>query len=252
MKIKTITLLIENLTGIRKFENMTWSQLVKYLSQQGFEYQSGADTHVFIHPHKDYVYKIIYPNTGNLQYIEWALKHQNNEFVPKIISHPRPMRMIHTRKTTTQDEWVLIKMEKLIALDKEMQEFIFQFNNYVLARDHGLKEFNPYENILDPDFDSDWKNSPNNDGNVISLEQFHKKYAKYKVKQLADFVAMLRDTVGEHIMLDIGGDNVMMREDRSLVVVDPWYDINGRDHANDVSNVPSTNDPMKKGRNRPI
>ncbi len=251
MNIQQIIPVMENLTGIRKFENMTWSQLVEYLTQQGFKYGSGADTHVFIHPQKEYVYKIIYPETGNLQYIEWALKHQNNEFVPKIISQPRPIQMIHTRKSTTHDEWFLVKMEKLIALDEERQEFIFQFNNYLLARDHGLKEFNPYENILDPDFESDWKNSPNNNGNSISLEQFHKKYAKYKVKQLADFIATLRDTVDEHIMLDIGSDNLMMRTDGSLVVVDPWYHTEGRrDVFNDISSVPTINDPIKKGRNR--
>lgn len=249
MKIETIILLIENLTGIRKFENMTWSQLVKYLSQQGFEYQHGADTHVFIHPHKDYVYKIIYLNSGNLQYIEWALKHQNNEFVPKILSRPRPIQMIHTRLSSSDDEWVLVKMEKLIPLDEEMQEFIFQFNNYLVAKDHGLKEFNPYENMIDPDLDTLWKNSLNNDESIISLDQFYTKYAKYKVKQLSDFVTMLSNAAGEQIMLDFNRDNIMMRKDRSLVVVDPWYDTDRLLSIN-ISKDPSATDPIKKGRNR--
>lgn len=247
MKIETIILLIENLTGIRKFENMTWSQLINYLKSQGFSYYVGADTHVFVHPQKDYVYKIISSNSGNMRFIELALKYQNNAFVPKIKSVPRLIPLIHTRFLNAQNQAYIVKMEKLFPLNTEAREFVFQACNCILARLTGQKTFNPYQNPIDTEATSEMDDFANKEGNEISIESFFNKYRKYKAAEFIQFIEQVVEESGEDVFMDVHIDNIMMRKDGTLVVIDPLFKGNERG-VHDYSRDPQDTDIIKKGR----
>lgn len=211
-------MLFENLTGIRKFENMTWLELVKYLESQGFTYHRGMTAHVFVHPVKDYVYKIFVRDYGQMEFLKYVQHAPANKHFPKIYKGPVKIKLLHRRLKSAPDYVWLVKMEKLYPLTPDAATFVNHI--YDALEPIISKEENPtfpatFDRVLDLE-----PSYPGSDS--ISYEEYFKKYEKFDAKNFVLLCRKLALDVGRNFNIDIHSDNILMRHDGTLVIVDPF------------------------------
>ena len=168
-------MLFENLTGIRKFENMTWQELVKYLESQGFAYHRGGFAHVFVHPNKEYVYKIFAEDEGQMKFLKQVCLDPTNKHFPKIYKGPVKIKLLHQRLKSAPDYVWLVKMEKLYPLSPDAAIFVNHIYDAIepILSDEETPTFpSMFDRVLDL----------NPGSGPISYEEYFKKYEKFDAR----------------------------------------------------------------------
>lgn len=210
MKLKQLH---EQLQGVKKFHNMNWQQFEQFLKSQNIQLiGSGMFGKVFYSPSWNYVIKVFDKDDGYLKFVNFALENPSRHF-PKFMKGPRNLPQFLTRLSSSNERFTVVKMEKLNKLTKEIHEFL-GYNLRTLADHYTNNVETPVEIIVD--------------SQVVKFKHTTDVFLKYKQYNLPSLIKVynqLNILTDEHIRNDLHVGNIMMRDDGTIVITDPFYDI---------------------------
>ncbi len=204
MRLQT---LLENLTGIKKYNNSWWGEFIEDLKNKyGFEENSmGMFSRVITRPDLNYVYKVFDNDSAYMSFINYTISHPNKHF-PKCLKNPKQMSKFLKSYYNGNSKFVVIKIEKLKPLsDDNIQHFNMMFQNNV-------KKFVDYgpEAIFVDHLDQSKGYRGIND------------YLKNYDQQIQDIFHLLAKIYKDlPFKLDIHANNFMERDDGTIVIIDP-------------------------------
>jgi hypothetical protein len=87
------------LTGVKKLHDLSVSELIgHYIDATGAKYAGeGANSTVFLHPDKNEIIKFWIEDRAYDEFVKYALAHQGNPYIVKILSQPKQITLFHTR-----------------------------------------------------------------------------------------------------------------------------------------------------------
>lgn len=204
---------LDELTGVKKYHNLTASQLMKKFSEDldlpilG----QGAFGAVVQSQHPDRVYKIFENDPAYEAYLEFIHNNPNIHF-PKIFKIKK-LTSFFRRYNIQKNKFSVIVIEKLYKVPEPKLSFTAE----ELA--------NPYtelDSIL-------WRlpHGGSNHGQLNLEEVMNRNWDGWKpgeMKSVRDAALAIRDSnVGQHTdhILDLHSGNIMQRSDGTIVIIDP-------------------------------
>lgn len=157
-----------------------------------------------------------------VKFVRLAMRNQDNPAFPKFFDKPRKIRPFYKRMKTEEFLYI-VRMEKLFPTKMEKNEFDKLDGILRASRLHHLVLHNPdilqwYDSLSEYD----------RQGYIDNANKFFKEQEQYS--DLISAYNKVFDSVegeGEMCGLDIHANNIMMRGDGELVLIDPlWYDDN--------------------------
>lgn len=193
---------------------------------------AGKFGEVLSFPTWNYVLKTFKDDRCYVRFVRLVMRNQDNPAFPKFFDKPRKIRPFYKR---TQDEEFLyiVRMEKLFPTKMEKHEFYKLEGMLNASRLHYL--------VLNSQEKLQWYDSlseTHKQGYINNAREFFKNHSQYR--DLFSAYNMVHDLAddGESCGIDMHTNNIMMRENGELVLIDPlWFDDNpfnayaAHDHA---------------------
>jgi len=209
-------MLLNELIGVKRFHGKSTGDLIKMARRFGIKFVgSGEYGQVFTHDRWPYVIKIIENDPAYLDFIDFVIKHPSKHY-PKIVKRPLKLHKFHTREDSGKDFLWVIKVEKLKELHAEIARFIADYlenaSSLLNRMEHGKDE-------LDREAPKIEYRMP--DGSVMKIQQ----------RELFDRVPWFKSLCKAYMEIslhvdwspDIKEDNFMMRDDGTIVIIDPVW-----------------------------
>ena len=114
MHITSIIQLCESLKGVKHLSGKRWYEIVDYLEEQGFVEKQGHFGSAFIHPSKEYVYKVFENDDAYLRFLEYC-QNANSIHLPRVY-RVYQVHAIHERPVISKDKLWIATVEKLRKL----------------------------------------------------------------------------------------------------------------------------------------
>lgn len=198
--MKLITIL-ENLQGVKKYHNLNWEELKLELKKHGINSIGiGGFGEVFHKTGWDHVVKVFEKDNAYLEYVDFCIQNPDPHY-PKFIKKTMNMHQFHTRMSQSSKTMQIVKIELLQPLLDEwyadnLQDIYVQYKKQIRQLDN-----NPGR--LDAQLDK--YNKPQLKSLLVSIDRIRQHLPKYH--------------------LDIWFDNIMQREDGTIVLSDPVSDM---------------------------
>lgn len=217
-------MLLSELTGVKRFHKLSWSDLEKMLRRFGIKLIAGGSYgSVFTSEKWDYVIKLFTDDLEYLSFINFVVKHPDKHF-PKIVKRPLKMHAFHKRGERESNYQWLVKIEKLQPIEnKQLLKFI------VYELEHGAEVTvrNDKAELNDTRFphllpDKQSAEYPDKQAaEYISYKQLFETYPWFEslCKSYAK-ILLAEDIQGAP---DIHGGNIMQRDDGTIVIIDPVW-----------------------------
>lgn len=190
----------EQLQGVKKYHNLTWDELKLELKKYGINSIGiGGFGEVFHKTGWDHVVKVFEKDNAYLEYVNFCIQNPNNPHYPKFIKKTMNMHQFHTRMGQSSKMMQIVKIELLQPLLDEwysdnLQDLYVQYKKQI-------RQLN--DNQMDAQLDK--YNKPQLKSLLISIDRIIQHLPKYH--------------------LDIWFDNIMQREDGTIVLSDPVNDM---------------------------
>lgn len=204
MKLQTV---LENLTGIKKYNNSWWGEFVNDLTTKyGFEENSmGMFSRVLTRPDLNYVYKVFDNDSAYMSFINYTLSNPNKHF-PVCLKNPKQISKFLKSYYNGRNKFIVIKIEKLNPISPtNAKHFNMMFENNV-------KKFADYgsEAIFVDHIDKS--------KGCRGIQDYLKNYDQ----QIQDIFYILAKIYKDlPFKLDIHSGNFMERDDGTIVIIDP-------------------------------
>lgn len=212
-------MLLNELTGVKKYYNKTGWQIERMLSKFGIKFvASGKFGKVFTNDKWDYVVKI-FNDEYYLSFVNYAIAHPNPHY-PHFKRKPLEMHRFEKRFKHQPNYSTIVKIEKLLELPKEKADFI------VAELEHAQQGlYNLKHNKQDAETYQTWFNDPISHQRVrTTWPEIFKMYPW--LYTLAEAWQSIQDNV-EYGSPDIHASNFMQRKDGTVVIIDPlWHGTN--------------------------
>lgn len=216
MHITSIIQLCESLKGVKHLSGKRWYEIVDYLEEQGFVEKQGHFGSAFIHPSKEYVYKVFENDDAYLRFLEYC-QNANSIHLPRVY-RVYQVHAIHERPVISKDKLWIATVEKLHKLpnpllnyfDENLKNIVydFVFHQSKVAR----AEYFTYDGV---DYLKDKMD--------ISWDNLWRIFGQYDLKGLVEDAGKI--VKATKMALDTHGSNVMQRADGTLVLTDPVFDV---------------------------
>ena len=215
---------LEELAGVKQFQNKTASEILAYYKHKlgdGPIKVLGSGVHGAAVMIGNNVYKMWMQDSAYQDFAAYALKNQNNPFLPKFLSEIKRMPAFFRRHGGAPDVIHYIKMEHLTPVDKQ---YSFQLNMSSEDADvFGVLTLREILDVLEMVHDSEGR----------SLQTFvdcmiEKLDYEYTVENIPSDLKLLVLTLMQIMSLnpehypDLHLGNFMMRDDQ-LVILDPIH-----------------------------
>ena len=214
--MKLINQLHENLIGTKHLHGLDWDELSRKLEQNGFTRAHGAYADVWWHPKWNYVYKVFERDNAYLAFLEFCSTRQHNPHLPKILKRPFQIHAIHDREQFVGDKLWAVKTERLQHLPPNMMEFFnYKFKQMVFSVRSGIESPNPayFSGSKYAHLSSD----------ELSWDMLWEIFQHIDLKGLVYTAIQIMSNVKG--VLDLHGNNIMMRQDGTYVITDPLYEM---------------------------
>jgi thiamine kinase-like enzyme len=209
-------MLLQELTGVKRFHEVSTATIFRLLKRHGIDFVgAGRYGHVFTSPKWDYVVKLFRDDPTYLRYVNYVLKHPNNEHFPKIVKRPLHMHMFHKRPESDDKMW-LVKIEKLEPVDENMAWFL----------GHVAADIAYYKITENPDIDKKLSAVDLPDGTTAHDMSYNDLLDECPwLGSLVDAwvqIALHAAKPTDH--MDTNMDNFMQRKDGTIVLIDPMWE----------------------------
>lgn len=212
--------ILEHLYGVKKFYKKNTSELINILKDKYNIELIGTGHYgmVFKCPKWNYVVKIFEKDNGYLEFVDYCLQHQDNKHLPKFVKKPIRLHKFHTRpKEQTDPYFYMVRMEELehCTDEKNLDMILFLSDNYdnlVLMSKNRQQKYMIYF----------YKNDKLLHKNV-TFDEVIRMFPDTDIEHIVITFADVITAISWHIN-DLHMDNIMAREDGTLVITDPIVD----------------------------
>lgn len=198
---------LEELTGVKQFQNYTLPQLIGILADE-YKFKilgGGALGTVLQGPDPNFVYKVVEKDDAYLSFVNFAMKHPNVHY-PRFFK-VKPLTAFYARYKIQPNKFTVIKLEKLQPLPEGTGSFVSQ-----LSEVRRLETATP-------------TNLPNGRTNYEDLSFYELAETRPWIVTLWNAIRAVqksRAMKGEH---DFHPGNFMQRQDGTVVITDPVKDM---------------------------
>lgn len=222
---------INELAGVKRFRDMPVADVLSYFKSQmgnGPVTMLGKGAHGAAFMIGNNVYKMWMQDSAYQAFVNYALQHQDNPFLPKFYSGIKQMPAFFIRGANAPDKVNFIKMEKLSGTEFEVKQYTFDLN-YTM-NDSISEARKKFYTTVSWSVVTQLLLRPNVRGNEMQVflkGLKHEKGYEYTEDDLSPALKLFIETIKGILQLnrdlDLFADNFMMRGDQ-LVIVDPIYD----------------------------
>lgn len=215
-------MLLYELTGVKRYHNMSWYEITKKLEQEtGIKpVANGRYGVIFTKPEWNYVIKIFDDDPEYLGFIDFVLTHPNKHY-PKIIKKPISMHHFHARDPSSTNKFYIIKIEKLYPITEEMGYFLEMWLEHfmeVYYRQYVMDQSKRGYAYDGDSADRSW------------IDPFGKRVKMSSIEMLARYpwLRSLSKAYWEVMDANLGAEdlhqgNIMQRKDGTIVLIDPVW-----------------------------
>lgn len=227
---------IMELAGVKRFRNMTASNIIKYMKQnfgQGRVELLGKGSAGVAVKIGNVVYKFWMVDSAYTDFVNYCLQHQNNPFLPKFLSNIKKTPAFFIRHADAPDYVNYIKMEELgsnMNIDALDYEFKFNLPEEITAN---RKQYGDPSSITMEEVAERIKYMKESDNPLQDfVDGFSNKEITYQVDQMSKELRLMVQTLcdirnlGHEI--DLHEDNIMWRGNQ-MVILDPIYSYGDHD-----------------------
>lgn len=231
---------LTELTGVKHLHNLNRPDLKQYLEDRFGVKEVGAGSYgeVFTHPDWNYVIKVFDNDPYYLSFVDYVIHHPNKHY-PTIVKKPMSMHSFHTRMPSDADKFFIVKIEKLLPLDKKVANFIVKNFEKVYEATY-RQDIMPATAKADQEaiygkgyIHSDLRPKPwptiDGGSEVMTYHQFVDAYPWFRTLVIA-YHHLREELSGAS---DIHAGNFMMRKDGTVVMIDPLWEGYSRYKAQD-------------------
>lgn len=213
---------IKEMIGVKKFQNMTAHDLLKYLGGDDSSQVKilGDGSHAVALKIKNWVYKFWMLDSAYDSYVRYSLAHTSNPFVPVFKSKIKTMPAFFLRSEHAPDQVKYVEMEELYRVTPgefenmtfdlqgtdnktgERKAYQVTMGRLLVWADQSLFGFSSFLDHASAKWDA----------------TFPMNEQDYEFSQLVDLLVDLKELDG---FVDIHADNVMKRSNGQLVIIDP-------------------------------
>jgi hypothetical protein len=215
-------MLLQELTGVKKYHNMSWYDLTKKLEQEtGIKpVANGRYGVIFTKPEWNYVIKIFDEDPEYLGFVDFVLSHPNKHY-PKIIKKPMTMHHFHSRDPSSTYKFYIVKIEKLYPVSEEMGGFLEIYLPYLMEVYYRQYVMDQSDQNYKYDGDSAERtfNGPFGKKIKTSYVGLFEQMPWLKSLSKAYWKVMAADLGAE----DMHKGNIMQRKDGTIVLIDPVW-----------------------------
>lgn len=207
-------MLLNELTGIKKYYNKNEFQLERILGKFGIRcIAAGKYGRIFTNPNWNYVVKMFRDDPYYLSFVNYAMAHPNAHY-PKFIRKPLHMHAFHKRfRSQTSLKFWLVKIEKLSPINDAVGSFITSHLERAVQFWYNVK----HKQLTQDQLDQDWTYVGSQ---KVSMYDLFKRYPW--LWSLAEAWHNIFENIEEGSP-DIHAGNFMQRSDGTIVIIDPLW-----------------------------
>lgn len=179
---------------------------------------AGAYGQVYYHPKWPYVVKLFSQDDPYIKFLRWSAKNPHSAF-PKMYGTPKRVIPPYKRKTTTNDKFYAVRLEKLNKVDDEAYKLFDQnrhrLSRYFYANDHA----------------EEYASVHGEENRQYAVREMYRVISDLPPEVVTAcygyYLLGLGNVEGRWGDEDLHQGNVMQRDDGSIVLADPvWYGYN--------------------------
>lgn len=181
----------------------SFQSLKHYFKKHGFEHVQNGGTDVFIAPNQKYVVKMVRRDSPSLEYAKFVKQNRNKHY-PTIYGI-KELDEVHATHRGRDDKNYIVIQERLYHLPREIE---YAVDKYLLPISEEIeRRYDSYDEFL---------NSIRN-----NAAKSHGDHARsFFPKSFLDAMVQMGDVFDKYFS-DLHGQNVMQRQNGTLVITDP-------------------------------